>query len=253
MALSSGTKPATGIVNAEHQLSQSISHLHLECGRRLKVEVAAQDAFYALTEIFEFSAASIDQFLEVCEHTVRDERIRANATELVERLMLKKQLDDYRNYLKDTFHVVQNRGGTRWPRAEDAQCREWAVEVAQDLELRYLHLLARCERLQEECGSSITLLTNRQAQDQTDRAIEQTEQLNKLSVLAYFYIPMTFAASFFGMNFKELGTSSNLSIYLYFVVAVPMLIGSILAWFLKAGSIWAKLRGWYKQRSARKR
>lgn len=57
---------------------------------------------------------------------------------------------------------------------------------------------------------------------QSQRGIEQTDRISKLSFLAYFYIPLTFVASFYGMNFKELGTS--LSIWSYFVMAMPLLI-----------------------------
>ena len=225
----------------EVSLPQSIHHMHEEYGRSLRSDIAAYDVFYALYELFEFSAASIDQLLELFEGNIRGLSHERNILRLSELLVFKASVDDYRSYVKDILEFVRGRGNHKWPHTSDSQQRLKAERVADRLTMRYQYLLRRCERLSEQFSSSITILTNMEAHHQTTKAIEQTDRLGKLSFLAYVYIPITFAASFFGMNFAELGT--QLSLWTFFVVAIPLLIMSLVAWFVDIGR-WCRI--WWR-------
>jgi hypothetical protein len=73
--------------------------------------------------------------------------------------------------------------------------------------------------------NGISILTGRQTHEQANQAMAHTSRLGKLSVLAYFYIPITLPRNFyfififiFGLNFAELGP--DLSIWSFFVTAV---------------------------------
>lgn len=234
MALAPVTKISSGQNNASHP--QSVNFLVQDFGRDLNPEIMAQDAFYALHELFEFSAASIDQVLELCESNIIDIHHESLSIRLSELLLLRAYLDDYRSYVKDTLATVRARGERGWPRAKEGTPHwEKANRAASQLEVRYKRLLERCERLQDHCASSVTILMNQQSQQQNERAMEQTKQLNKLSVLAYFYVPITFSASFFGMNFRELGT--DLSIWIFFAMAAILIIISVLAWVIDIKSL----------------
>jgi len=58
-------------------------------------------------------------------------------------------------------------------------------------------------------------------------------------LLAFFFIPLSFTASFFGMNFKELGSSNqDLSVWVWFIVSVPIFGVSVLLCF------WSKVYVW---------
>ena len=215
----------------------------------------AHDAFYALHELFEYSAASIDQLLELIQDTnfgVVLPHNQADATKLSELLILNAFLDDYRSYVKDTLEVVRARGSPRWPRVTEPRLREKADRAARQLETRYQRLLAKCVRLLEQSSSAITILMNLQSQRQADKAMEQTDKLGKLSVLAYFYIPITFAASFYGMNFAELG--DYLSIWTYFAMAAPLLVVSLIAWFIDVLSVcqrcWLFVKGLFSRKNS---
>jgi hypothetical protein len=228
----------------EQQYAQSIDHIHKNYGSYLKTEIMAYDAFYALNELFEFSAASVDQVLEQLEGNISPTSLRHSHTKLSELLLVKFLVDDYRNYVADSLETVRNRGNPKWPRANDPKQREKADRAACQLESRYQRLLERCGRISEHCASSITILTNKETQRQAEQAIQQTDRLSKLSFLAYFYIPLSFATSFYGMNFKELG--DELSIWTYFVMAGPLLVLSVIAWYINVRAIctlfWTFLR-----------
>ena len=241
MALSSVPNTVDSAITSgrktERQLPQSIDHIHKNYGSYLKSEVMAHDAFYALNELFEFSAASIDQLLELFESNIRTMSHDTDTVGTSELLVAKSLVDDYRRYVKDVLEIVGARGGPKWPRVTEPKQRVKADRAADQLRSRYQRLLGRCDRLSEYCASSITIIMNSETQRQTERAIEQTDRLSKLSVLAYFYIPLTFAASLYGMNFKEL--DPNLSIWTYFVTATPLLFVSLVAWFINIPSAFA--------------
>ncbi|KAL6409784.1 hypothetical protein AUP68_06180 [Ilyonectria robusta] len=215
---------------------QSIRHIYKNYGRYLKSGVMAHDAFYALHELFEFSAASIDQLLELLEDTIRGVPHQADAARLSELLILKANLDGYRSYVRDTFRTVQARGNPKWPRAVDPRHRLKADQAAIQLEARYEHLLARCDRLSEHASGNINILMSLGSQEQTAKTVQQTDRLGKLSFLAYFYVPISFAASFFSMGFVEL--ENHLSIWAFFSLATLLLFLSMLAWVVDLSHIW---------------
>lgn len=130
----------------------------------------------------------------------------AHLANLSELLILHNQVDNYKSYVKETLEVVRACGGPRWPRANKPDHQRKADRAASILQLRYERLLRRSERLSEQCSSRINITSNFRAQDQTEKAIKQANRLGKLSFSAYIYIPITFAASFYSINFKELGT-----------------------------------------------
>ncbi|KAK7912202.1 hypothetical protein PG985_014683 [Apiospora marii] len=243
MALSNlrnGPRPVHDCSNPDAEpepLFQSINHTIRQYGSYLKSEIMANDAFYALHELFEISAASIDQVLEIFEANIQATARQPNFTRLSELLILKTYIDDYRGYLQGISNLIAARGNPRWPKTADQKQSEKTERAAKHLEARYRNLLQRCHQLAQQCASSITILMNLEGQRQTEKVIEQTDRLKKLSVLAYVYIPLTFAASFFGMNFAELGT--ELSIWSYFLFAVPLLFISMIAWFLDVRSMLA--------------
>ena len=57
----------------------------------------------------------------------------------------------------------------------------------------------------------------------SERSIMQAKSVNRLTKLAFVFIPLNFASSIFGMNFKELGTGP-LSIWIFGVTASLLVV-----------------------------
>ena len=55
------------------------------------------------------------------------------------------------------------------------------------------------------------------------RAIEQSERVKKLTLMATYFIPLTFTSSLFGMNFDVLG-QSDVPVWWFLVLGVPLTI-----------------------------
>ncbi|KAI0163252.1 hypothetical protein BJ166DRAFT_525799 [Pestalotiopsis sp. NC0098] len=94
-----------------------------------------------------------------------------------------------------------------------------ATGILQD----YEDLLDRCMNLLARIESAKASEMNRAQILESRRAIEQSERMKQLTQLATYFIPLTFTASLFGMNFDLLG-QGELSVWWYFVFAVPFTI-----------------------------
>lgn len=91
--------------NMKPRFPQSIDHVHKNYGRYLEADIMAYDASYALHELFEFSAASIDQFLEVFKDKLRTRSHISKGGSMSEPLIAKNLIDDYRLYVKHALDI----------------------------------------------------------------------------------------------------------------------------------------------------
>jgi Mg2+ and Co2+ transporter CorA len=73
----------------------------------------------------------------------------------------------------------------------------------------------------------MTVIMNNANIAESKRAIEQAKRVGKLTMLAFFYVPLSFTASFFGMNFEQFATGPYLGVWVWFVVTVPVMLLSI--------------------------
>ena len=107
----------------------------------------------------------------------------------------------------------------------------------------YEYLLKTCTHLWNRCATAMDVDMNKTMIVEARKAMEQTERMKKLSLLATYFIPLTFTASLFGMNFDVLGQGEQ-PVWWYFVFALPltvvthflnswdmkMLMASLLSW-----------------------
>jgi len=136
MALSNNGRKDGPASTERNSIKQQYAHKNY--GSYLKIEIMAYDAFYALNELFEFSAASIDQVLEQLEGNISPTSLRhSHTTKLSELLVVKFLVDDYQNYVADSLEIVRNRGNPKWPRTSSLKQREKAGRAACHLEFRY--------------------------------------------------------------------------------------------------------------------
>jgi hypothetical protein len=63
------------------------------------------------------------------------------------------------------------------------------------------------------------------------KSIEQAESVNNLTLLAFIFAPLSFAASLFGMNVQEVNESGPRVVY-FVATALPMVLVSIFAFIL---------------------
>ena len=214
---------------------QSATLLHLGYGRTLDNETFASDAFYALHEFFTFKAFSETQFLNVVEAAIAPDTshmvLRQEQPTLSNLLYHKEILISHAQELRSNISAIKSQGSEQWPRAPSKLQRELACAAASILLHDFESLLQQTELLSRRCDQGMSIIMNNAALAESRRAISQARLVGRLTLLAYFYIPLSFTSSFFGMNFSELSDGSNLHIWLYFVTSIPILSVSII--FLK--------------------
>jgi hypothetical protein len=89
----------------------------------------------------------------------------------------------------------------------------------------YEQLHVRCIDLSKMCTQGINLAMNKAAIEESRKGIEQSERLKKLTLLATFFIPLTFSASLFGMNIDLLG-QNGVRFWWFFVLCVPITLSA---------------------------
>ncbi|KAI9775116.1 MAG: hypothetical protein M1839_001427 [Geoglossum umbratile] len=94
----------------------------------------------------------------------------------------------------------------------------------------YRELQQRIEQAQQDLRdylnrhvSMMSLKESRLGVEASSRAIMQARSVNRLTKLAFVFIPLSFVSSIFGMNFKELGTG-QLSIWIFGVTASLLVV-----------------------------
>jgi len=91
--------------------------------------------------------------------------------------------------------------------------------------------LQAAQSLSERCVSGSASILNHAMLQESRKAINQSIKIERLTLLAFFFAPLGFLTSFFGMNFSQFG-QGTLSVWIFFTAMVPvlMLSATVLFW-----------------------
>ena len=191
--------------------ARSAAHISKDYGRSLHLPLMAKDAFYCLAEILDFAATSQMEFLNLIDLKL-DQYVSLPATEdfkVLPNLKYTKKIV-YR-YIQKTERLlcdIRNAASSesRWPKASSADHAksEKARITAQRIERDYEHLLKRAGTLQRRITDAINVLMSSISISESQRAVEHAKDMGRLTFLAFLFVPLSLATSFFGMNFIEL-------------------------------------------------
>jgi len=135
----------------------------------------------------------------------------------------KSILDEHAENTSNTLECLQARGDSSWPRAKEATHVKVVDEVVGDLIRDYEHLIRKTKAIAKKALENMDIITTGVQLQESQTALRKADGVHRLSLLAFFFIPLSTTASFFGMNFKELGTGA-LNIWVVFVVLPVMTI-----------------------------
>ncbi|KAH8598245.1 hypothetical protein B0O99DRAFT_684289 [Bisporella sp. PMI_857] len=227
-------------------LAQTLSFLHSDLGKSLDQEAANEDPFYAIDEIFRLHASSEHQFLNLMEEKAQEKGQSAGdiRNSIAEIKIIKKLVDKHRERLCDTLEIIEARGGRNWPQVSSldqgrAKKAERAVEC---LTLTFAKLIRRAKAVSEACTDEMAVLSNDSMVREAQKSIQQAEGVAKVAFIAFVFVPLSFATSFFGMSIAEL-SGNGLGIWSWFALSIPLLFFSLLAWWM-TGDKRRKLYSW---------
>ncbi|KAF4633456.1 hypothetical protein G7Y89_g4663 [Cudoniella acicularis] len=205
---------------------QNASLLATNYGSTLDAEAVPTAPLYALSELFSFASHSESQFLNFINSQVTRE-VREYECELgpsIENLRYHRSLlEEHVEHISYTLNLIRNGCGSNGTTGKAPL--KVVSETLNSLQLDYENLLTRAQSLTARCIYGINGIMENATSEESRKSRSQTEMYGRLSVLAFFWAPLSFATGLFGMNFTELGTGDH-SIWLFFVVLVPLLVGS---------------------------
>ena len=231
-AIASGTKHPLSSRKEDATMHQSAAILPFEFGKLVDCNVANHNPFYALHYVFHHAACAENQVLNLVEALLEqemgvlvNERHQSHSLENLQ--FFSMFLDRHKRHISDTLRVVRAKGNSKWP-AKNVYC-ETASSAAKNLEDDFEDLLSKARELRERCTEGMGVMMNRAVVAESRKAIDQAERLKRLTLLATFFIPLSFTTSLFGMNFEELG-QGHLHVWLFAVVSAPVLVLSYCAY-----------------------
>lgn len=223
------------------KLHQSLSQICQDYGGSILAADVVNCPFYLLKDIFQEDASNEGYMLDLIAEKIKKldiESQSANYDVSRSQLLHFHKFLQYRiENMQDKLYIIRRRGGTSWPREQTTGNALAVTSSLTALEQDFEYLLESAHVLLTKIGRTITLTMNLASIEESRRGISLNTVLFRFTVVASFYIPLSFTTSFFGMNVKELGTGTP-GIWVFFVVALPVLALSIVS--LIARPLWAE-------------
>ena len=215
--------------SAINPFAQSSGLLTRDYGKSLDTKLMATDPFYALHELFSFCAFSQSQYFNLLALKL-DSDIMAQASsehvaDVTNLLYRQNILERHVNRLRDTIATIEARSGLQDPRLSYTSTGTPQQQAAKALLSNHQDLLARAESLSRSCQAQMALLMNRAMIAESNKAIKQAQEVTKLTKLAFVFVPLSFTASFCGMNLHPFVQTGG-SVWWWFAISAPFVLVS---------------------------
>ncbi|KAL8882800.1 MAG: hypothetical protein Q9198_000260, partial [Flavoplaca austrocitrina] len=229
---SSHVRPNSTKPEEEWRAAQNICLMPFQYGSRLDKDLASRDTLYALTELFQFAASAEAQFLNFCQKRIEHELSfvgtdnvgQYHSVSLLNLNYIKSLLTSHGQGLAETIGILKNRRSLDWPRVDkNATAEKAAVLLLADFEF----LFQRVGTLARDCEQGMATLANSSVLEESRRSANTATRVQRLTVIATIFIPLSFVCSIWGTNFEELGSGTS-PMWMLLMSAVPVIMFSYL-------------------------
>jgi Mg2+ and Co2+ transporter CorA len=233
----------TAAETKKHIFQQNATALPFNYGRRLDSHVMSEDVFYLITEVFRLVAASEAQFLLMMESKlVRELEMTEDSQQSQHKTLTlfdldynKHCLDRHIRQIEHLHSFIEARDDLDWPRVSplsDMLLKAVADRASRSLLKDFGRLLKQAREMSRRFDKGMNLLMNSAMIDESQRAIAQAERVAKLTGLAFFFIPLSFTASVFGMNFREFANNQGNTLHIWVWIATSAVVIGVAYLFL---------------------
>ncbi|KAF2810714.1 uncharacterized protein BDZ99DRAFT_414865 [Mytilinidion resinicola] len=187
--------------------SQTLSNLPEQYGMSLNRKLMKMDALYAFSDLFNVALCSENQFLNMiqAEINVAIRSFHGQEENCIDILSYCKGLiDEHYDRLREMVALLENEENNGWPRVTEGPEFWTRDDIAKALRKDVQHLLYRCSTLAERAIDGTNFIRNYAMLLTSERSISQAKEVGRLTLLAYFFLPMSLVTSLFGMNFVEI-------------------------------------------------
>ena len=230
--------------------AQSSACLVSEYGKTLDTKLMAIDPFYALHELFLFCAFSLAQYFNLLESRLATDTAFQISSKKIEDqshlLHYQRVLQVHSSRLRETIAIIEQRSSLNQLRsAADNHADNTQQQAARLLLTNYQYLLSRAERLSAQCQAQMALRMNQATIAESNKAINQAQEVTNLTRLAIVFVPLSFTASICGMNLRPFIANAH-SIGWWFAISTPFLLISLMFMKWDIVKLWERL---YKKRN----
>lgn len=190
------------------ELPQTFARLPQTYNNFKHVEASSQCPFYALSGIFGFFVSSEAQVLSFLAAQIEENSSQgqlssevADTDSLSNLLHCQQLLEGHIEELQYVLNAVSNGWSMSSPNSTD----DVAANTAASLQLDLDYLLKRAHFLKSRTETYISLAMNVASINEARRGIKHNQALFRFTVLASVYVPLSYTATIFGMNFKQFG------------------------------------------------
>lgn len=212
------------LLNLKRQIYETNStrdtfHQLLEQGGQVKY---ADGAFGVLDPLFQIVQQDMLGLLKLLNNVLQsitlevlDDDIMEQRLSIWRQLIARAQLElpEIRRAMEKTFTFLQ---ATDTERADASGQSGAASKEWQDMSLQIEDLVRKLQAASISLTSNMSLLDSR-------RSIAEAHSITKLTELAFFFIPLTFAATLFGMQVQPLESRAPLSTFILLGVTLSAL------------------------------
>jgi Mg2+ and Co2+ transporter CorA len=200
-------------------------------------KLVAHDAFFGLASLLSASANSWNQVVNFIEDDIAahqdlpfDEIANALAqirldSSLIQRFqgIVQSELETLRDgqWREISTLDIESDAGESEPYSEVLEEKK---ALYRDLVQDYERLVHHLQLLSVHCNSTSSLLQSSINSLEAQKSMEQTTEVNKLTKLAFIFLPVSLIASIFGMNIREISPESTPSAWNFIIVALSVTI-----------------------------
>ena len=213
-----------------HGIPQTVSRVPTIYGRDTDTGELAHDPLCALTEVFRLIAASEAQFLEMCslvlEKNIDGDFAQASTKQEATRVILvdlQKTLERHSTRIAAIVEFLRNNDCLDVARSNSDVTRTSIKFLHRDFEFLLQSIRDHISR----CTHELNIMMSEISVNEARRGMDQTRRGFKFTVLAAFYIPLSFTCSLFGMNFVQFNDLTH-GFRSWLALTIPLFILSLL-------------------------
>ncbi|CAN9437560.1 unnamed protein product [Alternaria alternata] len=217
------------IVRKTQGSNEVVKELCYHYGDLVDHRMAKKDSLYAVSPLLRLAHGTELSFLSLLEARLERElepaALNERDVDLGSLLHTKNSLTRRIHELESNVRFLQQFRKSKTPTvSDDATMRD----MHEDLSSQFRDLLDLAKGLIGRCNESISFIQAVTAVKLSERAMEENRSLRSLTKLAFFFVPMTFATSLFGMNVKEFSDENKTSISIFFAIALPLTVIAVI-------------------------
>lgn len=210
----------------------NLFNLPIQYGSTLDPDLARIDAFYTFSELISVAASSENQLLNLLKERIDVGLHAVEDSSLANLQYLTTLLQGVIERAKEAVYLVENEAYNKWPTATQQQQQVQARETARKLLLDdYRFILRRAQSITATVREGIAAITTDVTMRDAQRSIRQGRRVGHITVLAYFFLPLSFVTSIYGMNFVDFGDAPWKGVAAFVGTLVGVFIPSMLLCF----------------------